>query len=527
MDAQTAELPDPVRTVTGDQRSGWTSILFRDEASAAASEEAQEPDCFRDLRLDSIVDAVARDYAEFRLKPFFHSPLAREADVRWRQEIVRDFQKDAIADALKAFAASQARMRAQLASEAAAYHALQKLHWRFDAMANYADGVATLVAALTKAAPGSEGLRNGHGALIDYVASPGFQQLWSEATDLATRLHAIRYSIRTEGAYVEVGRFTGGRDYGAEVEALFARFRQADGRAPDFAFEPLGRMTQLEEQILERVALLNQPLFADLERFCREHGDFADPIAERLDRELHFYLSYLEFSSSLRGLSFSLPEVTDKKAVRIEGGFDLALAASFGPDNLPVRNDFRLSGEERMAVVTGPNQGGKTTFVRMVGQISYLARLGLPVPAARAELFLGDAIFTHFERQESITGPGGKLHDDLVRIHSILERATERSIVILNEIFTSTTVEDADRLSRAVATKILGRDMLCLWVTFLEDLASLNAQTTSIVAEVSPDDPAVRTYRLERRPPDGLAHAIAIARKYGLTRERLNERLER
>lgn len=525
MGAQTVELPDPVRTVPGDHRSRWASILFRAEEPAAAAEQAQEPECFRDLRLDAVIARVTRDFAEFRLGPYFHSPLGSEAEIRWRQEIVRDFQKDAIADALKQFAGSQARMRAALASEAAAYHDLQKLRWRFEATAAYADGVAALVSALTEAAPASDGLRNVHGVLIDYVASPGFQQLWSQATELADRLHAIRYSIRTEGAYVEVGRFAGGRDYGAEVEALFARFRQADGTAPNFAFETSGRMTQLEEQILERVAHLNQPLFAELDLFCATHEDFADPLAERLDRELHFYLSYLEFSASLKGLPFGLPAVTGSKAIEIEGGVDLALAASFGSGKLPVRNDFRLSGKERMAVVTGPNQGGKTTFVRMVGQLAYLARLGLPVPAARAELFLSDEIFTHFEREESITGPGGKLHDDVVRIHAILERATGRSIVILNEIFTSTTVEDADRLSRAVARKILGRDMLCLWVSFLDDLASLNEQTMSMVAEVSPDDPAVRTYRLVRRPPDGLAHALAIARKYGLTRERLKERL--
>ena len=365
-----------------------------------------------------------------------------------------------------------------------------------------------------------------HDALTDYVASPAFRQLRSDASDLAARIEAVRYSIRTEGAYVEVSRFCGGDDYGAEVEALFARFRQSDGTAPHFQFEPDERMTQLEEQILERVALLNRPLFEDLERFCAEHRAFADPLAIRLDRELHFYVSYLQFCAGLKGLSFGLPEMSGRKAIRIDGGFDLALAASLGPDNRPVANDLRLSGNERMAVVTGPNQGGKTTFVRMVGQILYLARLGLPVPAASATLFLCDSIFTHFERQESIAGPGGKLHDDIVRIHSILERATGRSVIILNEIFTSTTVEDADRLSRAVAKKILDRDMLCLWVTFLEDLASLSEQTMSMVAEVSPDYPAVRTFRLAHRPPDGLAHALAIARKYGLTRDRLKDRLQ-
>jgi DNA mismatch repair protein MutS len=526
VDAQTVELPDVVRTgpVNGPER--FASILFRDEPASKAAEEAREPGCFRDLRLDAIVNAVTGPYREFRLEPFFHSPLTSEEDVRWRQEIVRDFEVPAIAEAVRTFAASQARMRRLLEAESKAYHPLAKLRWRFDATHAYADGIATLASALTEASPRSVGLTAVHDALIGYVASPAFQELWSGAGAVAARLGAVRYSLLTLPSYVEVRPFGNQPDYGAELERIFARFRQSDGTQPNLLFEIPGRMTQLEEQILERVARLDAPLFTDLERFCAVHPTFVDPLAERLDRELHFYLSYLEFIGKLpKGLPFTLPNVSKRKLISVEDGFDLALAASLDRGNMPVLNDVRLSGAERMAVISGPNQGGKTTFARMIGQLHYLARLGLPVPAAKADLALCDEIFTHFERQESITGPGGKLHDDMVRIHAILDRASPDSIIILNEIFTSTTIADAERLSRAIASKIHERDILCFWVTFLDELASLSDQTVSIVAEVSPEDPTVRTYRLVRRRPDGLAHALAIADKYRLTSEQLKARL--
>lgn len=507
----------------------FQSILFERAEDGVRVDGLSEPDFFADLNLDQVLKSMTTGREQYELRPFFYAPLHEVSAVRYRQAVLRDLQKPDVRESIARFTESMRHVRAHVAQIEELRHPLQKQAWFLDAVEIYCQAVAGLEQDLAERNLDSRGFRGLRVYVAEYVGSERFSSLAAATQALKDADAQVRYAVRINGTRVTVTNFDGEPDYGAEVAATFAKFQQGAVKSYLVKLPNLAAMDHVEAQILDCVARLNSELFARRAGYCASQRDYLDPTIATFDREVQFYLAYLELIERLgaTGLPFCYPQVSDRsKTIAARETFDIALANKLVPDgDTVVCNDFHLEDAERMFVVSGPNNGGKTTFARTFGQVHYLASLGLLVPGTEARLFLPDRIYTHFEKEEDIETLRGKFDDELLRVHEILEHATSNSVIVMNESFNSTTLNDALVVGTEVMQQIIELGPLGVYVTFVEEIASLSEATVSMVSQIVPENPAERTFKILRRPADGLAYAWAIAEKYGLTHERLVERL--
>lgn len=506
-----------------------SSLLF--VPGAARPQAVPEGSAFlEDLHIGRIIDRVVTGRGHYELRGFFLAPLRDEDAVAYRHEVFRDLAEPSLRRGVESFAASMGSVRAALEQAGKLHYTRQRQSWFLDAAIIYADAVLDLARTLDTG-PRSRALTAFATRLSDYVGSPGFTELREDGRSTREGLGHVRYLLRIQGAAVTVRAYGGEEDYNARVRNTFARFEQPDSAKQMEERSSSVDMDHVEAQILELVAGLFPGEFTALDAFTGNHQGFIAPLLAGFDREAQFYLAWLEHTEALArdGLPFCFPSVSrTSKEVHARDAFDLALAQAApgaDPPRRIVLNPIDLNEGERIMVIAGPNQGGKTTYARAFGQLHCLAALGLTVPARQARLFLPDALYTHFERGESHADTVGKLHEELLDVHGTLAAATGDSVIVLNEVFTSTSLEDAVYLGSKVIERIDALGALCVCVTFVEELADASAAAVSVSTRADPDDPTARTFEFVRRRPDGLAYAVALARKHRLDYEALLGRL--
>ena len=478
------------------------------------------PPGFADLHLDAVL-AGAGDFQ----RAVWYAPPSDLATVAHRQEVVAELREPGFRDAATRLVAAIGRARQSL-------DAFRKAPYRVPAelqlaavIDRYTTVISEVAAELEALRPSATGLRDLAGHLAGYVASREFRELAGSTVLRRIQEGTVELGIRSGTVWAD--REAGRPGWGERIEQVFGRFREP-GQPSEADWEPPRRyLNHVEAQAIGLVAGLFPELFAELHTFVDARTDFLPAALELLAEELRFYLDFLRLVDELqaRGVAWCLPQLTPdgNATVRLTGMIDLALAS--GAEQPPVANDLELAAGEQVAFVTGPNQGGKTTFARGIGQFAYLAGLGLPVPARTADLPWFRPVLTHFPAPDDPDHDRGGLADELHRLHEVMAAAGPHTLLIFNELFSATSAADALHLSARVVERIKGLGCRVIWVTFLEELVMGTPGAVSLVGQVEPADVTRPTFRFLPQPPGGRSHAVALAARHRLSSVDLAERL--
>jgi DNA mismatch repair protein MutS len=196
-----------------------------------------------------------------------------------------------------------------------------------------------------------------------------------------------------------------------------------------------------------------------------------------------------------------------------------------------VPNDLRLSAERRMLIITGPNMGGKSTYMRQAALIALLAHIGSYVPAARAVLGPLDRIFTRIGAADDLAGGRSTFMVEMTEAANILHNATATSLILLDEIGRGTSTFDGLSLAWAMARDIATRvRAFTLFATHYFELTTLAGEVEGcanvhldatehgegiVFLHAVKDGPANRSYGLQVAQLAGVPRAvIAAARAY-------------
>ncbi len=191
------------------------------------------------------------------------------------------------------------------------------------------------------------------------------------------------------------------------------------------------------------------------------------------------------FAERAQTLGLSQPEISDEACIKIEGGRHLVVEQVI--DTPFIANDLSLDETRRLLVITGPNMGGKSTYMRQTALIIILAHIGSFVPADRLRVGPIDRIFTRIGASDDLAGGRSTFMIEMTETATILNTATEQSLVLMDEIGRGTSTFDGLSLAWAAAHHMAENiKAFTLFATHYFELTAL-AQELSLCANVHLD----------------------------------------
>ncbi len=204
-----------------------------------------------------------------------------------------------------------------------------------------------------------------------------------------------------------------------------------------------------------------------------QSADHIGSFLEALQRELAFYIGCLNLAEQLDGLgeptTFPDPSAAGAGQHRCRELYDLSLALTMGQK--VVGNDLDADGKN-LVVITGANQGGKTTFLRSVGIAQLMMQCGMFVPAESFSASVCSGLFTHFRREEDKTMKSGKFDEELGRMSEMVDKLAPHAMMLFNESFAATNEREGSEIAKQISRALLEAGVRVFFVTHLYELAN-------------------------------------------------------
>lgn len=509
----------------------FISILSRDGNRKDIAEE--QPAFFVDLNLNPLIDEFQNRAKGYEVKKHFYGFPDRKEDIRYRREVLADLKKDSLFESVRLFTKNMYQARSYFSYSEAVEFQIQKEMWTLNGAVRYLAAWEELFAALQNNNIQSEGLLMLSAYMTEIEKKEDFKQWKAETAKVRDLFQNIQLELTLSGSQVSIAmREDTSTNYNSCLQTLFPEqwTEESGSHYIESPFHNKLELSALECEVLDMMNKIIPERFKAMHKFFEVAKNAMDDTMVRFEEEVQFYLSYLDFQKEMEsyGCCFTKPILVEERELKVTGVYDLALAFKGAKKGRKViSNDVYMNDGERFFVVTGPNQGGKTTFARSMGQMMYFAMMGLEVPAQMAIVPYIDGMITHFSVEESVETGRGKLKEELTRLAPMMHETDKNQFVILNELFTTAATYDSYIMGKNVMEHFIENNCMGIYVTHIRELAEGKDAIVSLVATASETDYHKRTYRIVRKEAEGVGYAGDMAERFHLTYPLLKERLQK
>lgn len=269
-----------------------------------------------------------------------------------------------------------------------------------------------------------------------------------------------------------------------------------------------------DESGLKTLSTLNDKAVNEVADYLARTNDSILGFLTELRAELGFFLGGVHLSDALAALGepvcFPDPLVPGSCTFLAKGIYDGCLALNMG--RRIVANDVQAA-TKHLIVVTGANQGGKTTFLRSIGLAQLMMRAGLFVMAERLSASLYTALFAHFKREEDASMQRGKFDEELARMDQIMAQVSSGSLFLFNESFAATNEREGAEIARQIVRALIEENHQVFFVTHLYDFSEgfyrHRDKQMLFLRAGKQDDPGMR-FRIVEAPPQPTSYGMDI-----------------